>query len=92
MGSIANYFGLLALGAALAPGLAAVGAGIGEGLIFSAAIQGVARQPESQSRIQTLMFICFGLVETLFIFGFVIFIMLFTKFPTAAQITSMLAK
>jgi F-type H+-transporting ATPase subunit c len=71
--------GLVALGAALAPGLAAIGAGIGEGLIFSSAIQGVARQPESEGRIRGLMFLCFGLVETLFIFGFVIFLLLFAK-------------
>jgi len=75
-------FGLVALGAALAPGLAAIGAGIGEGLVFSAAITGVARQPESEGRIRGLMFLCFGLVETLFIFGFVIFLMLLGKLPT----------
>ena len=84
------YFGLLALGAALAAPLAAIGAGIGEGMIFSAAIQGIARQPEAEGRIRTLMFICFGLVETLFIFGFVIFLMLKSSFPSAEQITTML--
>lgn len=80
----AIYFGLLALGAALAAPLAAIGAGIGEGMIFGSAIQSIARQPEAQGRIQTLMFICFGLVETLFIFGFVIFIMLLVKLPTGS--------
>jgi F-type H+-transporting ATPase subunit c len=74
-------FGLVALGAALAPGLAAIGAGIGEGLVFSAAITGVARQPESEGRIRGLMFLCFGLVETLFIFGFVVFLILLGKLP-----------
>lgn len=32
------YFGLLALGAALAAPLAAIGAGIGEGMVFASAI------------------------------------------------------
>jgi F-type H+-transporting ATPase subunit c len=89
---LGSYWGLLALGAALAPGLAAIGAGIGEGLVFSAAIQGVARQPESEGRIRGLMFLCFGLVETLFIFGFVIFLILLGKFPTPEQITALMPK
>ena len=62
------YFGLLALGAALAAPLAAIGAGIGEGILT------------------------FALVETLFIFGFVIFLILLGKLPSADQITTMLGK
>jgi F-type H+-transporting ATPase subunit c len=86
------YFGLLALGAALAAPLAAIGAGIGEGMIFAAAIQSIARQPEAQGRVQTLMFLTFALVETLFIFGFVIFLILLGKLPNAGQLTQLLAK
>ena len=77
----AIFFGLIALGAALAVPIAAIGAGIGEGMIFSAAINGIARQPEAQSRIQTLMFITFALVEFLVILSFVIFLMLKAYFP-----------
>jgi F-type H+-transporting ATPase subunit c len=80
--SAAIYFGLVALGAALAAPLAAIGAGIGEGLIFAAAIEGVARQPEAQGRIQILMFLTFALVETLFILSFVIFFMMKGLLPT----------
>ncbi len=87
----AIYFGLLALGAALAAPLAAIGAGIGEGMIFASAIQSIARQPEAEGRVRTLMFLTFALVETLFIFGFVIFLILLGKLPTADQITQMLA-
>lgn len=89
---VAIYFGLLALGAALAAPLSAIGAGIGEGMIFGSAITSIARQPEAEGRIRTLMFICFGLVETLFIISLVVFFMLLGKFPTADQITTMLAK
>ncbi len=90
----AIYFGLLALGAALAAPLAAIGAGIGEGMVFSSAISSIARQPEAEGRIRTLMFICFGLVETLFIFGFVIFLMLKSMLPagTPEQVISLLGK
>ena len=50
-------------------GLAAVGPGIGIGLIFAAYINGVARQPEAQSRLQTIAFIGFALTEALAIIG-----------------------
>ena len=36
---------------------------IGDGLAGSSLIQGVARQPEAQGRLQTLFFITVGLVE-----------------------------
>ena len=47
-------------------GLAAIGPGVGIGLIFAAYISGVARQPEAQSRLQTLFFLTVGLVEAMY--------------------------
>ena len=47
-------------------GLAAVGPGVGIGLIFAAYINGVARQPEAQGRLQTIFFLTVGLVEAMF--------------------------
>ena len=38
-------------------GLAAIGPGIGVGLIFAAYINGVARQPEARGMLQTIAFI-----------------------------------
>ena len=51
-------------GLALAGG--AIGAGIGDGLAGSSYIQGVARQPEAQGRLQTIFFLTVGLVEAMF--------------------------
>ena len=48
-------------------GLAAIGPGIGIGLIFAAYISGVARQPEAQSRLQSIAILGFVLAEALFI-------------------------
>ena len=48
-------------GLALAGG--AIGAGIGDGIAGASLIQGVARQPEAQSQLQTLFFLTVGLVE-----------------------------
>jgi F-type H+-transporting ATPase subunit c len=47
-------------------GLAAIGPGVGIGLIFAAYISGVARQPEAQGRLQTIFFLTVGLVEAMF--------------------------
>ena len=61
-----------ALAAAIAVGLGALGAGIGNGLIVSKTVEGVARQPELRGQLQTIMFIGIGLVEALPIIGVVI--------------------
>lgn len=85
-----TYFGLLALGVALMLPLAAVGVGIGEGMIFASALQSIARQPEAEGRVRNLMFVTFALVETLFIFTLVFFFGLKSMLPSAAQVTTML--
>ncbi len=51
---------------ALALGGGAIGAAIGDGLAGNATIQGVARQPEAQGRLQTIMFLIVGLVEAMY--------------------------
>ncbi|PKR77750.1 F0F1 ATP synthase subunit C [Halalkalibacillus sediminis] len=62
--------GLIA--AAIAVGLGALGAGIGNGLIVNGTVQGIARQPELRGTLQTTMFIGVALVEALPIIGVVI--------------------
>ena len=52
-------------------GLAAIGSGIGAGLIFAAFITGVARQPEALSVLRTWAFTAFALVEALALIGLV---------------------
>lgn len=50
-------------------GLAAIGPGVGIGLIFAAYINGVARQPEARSVLQGIAILGFALAEALFIIG-----------------------
>ena len=52
-------------------GLAAIGPGVGVGIIFGKAIEATAHQPELGGRIQTLMWLGFGLVEFLALLGFI---------------------
>ena len=70
--ALGNVAGMCMVGAGLAMGLAAIGPGIGEGYIFGKTIEGIARQPELQGRLQGTMFLTFALVEVLALFGFVI--------------------
>ncbi|GAB3789408.1 MULTISPECIES: F0F1 ATP synthase subunit C [Bacillaceae] len=61
-----------ALAAAIAIGLAALGAGLGNGMIVSRTVEGIARQPELRGALQTTMFIGVALVEAIPIFAVVI--------------------
>jgi F-type H+-transporting ATPase subunit c len=54
---------------ALTYGLAAIGPGIGIGLVFGHAIDGMARQPEATGLITTYMWIGFALTEALALIG-----------------------
>ena len=56
---------------ALGYGLAAIGPGIGIGLVFGHAIEAMARQPEASGRIQQFMWIGFALTEALALIGFI---------------------
>ena len=59
---------ILKLGA-LVYGLAAIGPGIGIGLVFGHAIEAMARQPEAAGMITTYMWIGFALTEALALIG-----------------------
>jgi F-type H+-transporting ATPase subunit c len=50
-------------------GLAAIGPGVGIGLIFAAYINGVARQPEARGMLQAIAFVGFAMAEALAIIG-----------------------
>ncbi|MDH6143351.1 MULTISPECIES: ATP synthase F0 subunit C [Kitasatospora] len=57
--------------ASLGYGLAAIGPGIGVGLIFGNGVQAMARQPEATNLIRSNMFIGFALTEALALIGIV---------------------
>ena len=64
--------GLAAIAGGLVYGLAAIGPGIGVGLVFGSAIEAMARQPETAGTTRTTMFIGFALIEALALIGFVL--------------------
>jgi F-type H+-transporting ATPase subunit c len=56
---------------AIGYGLAAIGPGVGIGLVFGHAIEAMARQPEATGRITLYMWIGFALTEALALIGLV---------------------
>lgn len=71
-GSGANSYGMYALGAALAVGLAALGGGIGQGRAAAAALEGIARNPGASGKIFVPMILGMALIESLVLFGLII--------------------
>lgn len=64
------------LGICLAMGMAALGIGLGQGYALSKGLEGIARQPEASSKIQTAMIAGMALMETIGVLTFVIAIIL----------------
>lgn len=61
-----------AIAAAIAIGLAALGASFGNGMIIAKTVEGMARQPEARGMLQTTMFIGVALVEAIPIIAVVV--------------------
>ena len=60
------------LGISIGAGLAAIGGGIGIGLLGASVVDASARQPEMQGKLITTMFIAAALIEGLALFAIVI--------------------
>ena len=67
------------IGAGITMGLAAVGAGLGDGLVTSKFIEGITRQPEAVS-----FFISVGLIEAMAIIAAVIALIMLYANPLIA--------
>lgn len=59
--------------AAIGYGAAAIGGGVGAGLIWAAVINGTARQPEAQGKLMGIAWISYVLVEVLALIGLVLY-------------------
>jgi F-type H+-transporting ATPase subunit c len=66
-----NLTALIAIGAGIAV-LTGLGAGIGIGIATGKAVEGIARQPEAQGKIQSTLILGCALAEATAIYGFVI--------------------
>jgi F-type H+-transporting ATPase subunit c len=64
--------GLTAVGRGIVYGGAAIGPGVGIGLVVGNAITAMARQPEAAGMVRTTMFLGIAFTEALALFGFVL--------------------
>lgn len=64
--------GLQTIGRGIVYGGAAIGPGIGIGLVVASAISAMSRQPESAGMARTTMFLGIAFTEALALFGFVL--------------------
>ena len=64
--------GVKTIGKGLVYGLAAIGPGIGIGVLMGKSVEAMARQPEYAGQVRGIMFIGIGLIEALALFGFVL--------------------
>ena len=60
--------GLATIGRGLVIGLAAIGPGIGLGVLIGKSVEAMARQPEYAGQVRATMFIGIGLIEALALF------------------------
>ncbi len=63
---------LLGIGASLGAAIAAIGAGLGIGKIGAAAMEAIARQPESAGDIRSNMIVIAALVEGVALFAVIV--------------------
>lgn len=70
--TLASNSGLIMLAAGIAIGVAALGGTMGQGKAASAALEGIARNPEAQGKILIPLVIAMALIESLVILAFVI--------------------
>lgn len=77
--------GLAWFAAGLAIGLAALGTGIGIGLLASKSVEGVARQPEAAPQIQKMMILAIAFIEALCLYALVVAFMLIGKGEQASH-------
>ncbi|ANZ58373.1 F0F1 ATP synthase subunit C [Fructilactobacillus lindneri] len=68
-----------AIAAGIAMGGAAIGAAIGDGILISKMLEGMARQPELSNTLRTNMFIGVALIEVMPILAFVIAMLVMNK-------------
>jgi len=76
------YLGMLGLAVGLAVPVSVLSAAMAQGKVGVATIEGIARQPEISSRLQTVLILTMALIESLVIYVLLTFFLLIGKLPT----------
>jgi F-type H+-transporting ATPase subunit c len=80
------FFGTGQMAAIIGLGIAAGPSGVGMGILVAAALQGMARQPELISKLQTNMIIGLAFIETVVLYTLLLAIIVLFANPFAKHI------
>lgn len=72
--------------------VAAVGCGIAQGIGLKAAVEGIARNPESSGKVTVTMLIGLAMIESLCIYALVVALILIYAHPQASAIAGLFAR
>jgi F-type H+-transporting ATPase subunit c len=86
-----EFFVACAFAAGFGIAIAAFGCGLGQGMGLKAAVEGIARNPESSGKVTVTMLIGLAMIESLCIYALVVSLILIYAHPQAATIAGMLA-
>ena len=87
------YLVALVIVAGLGVPIAVLSAAMGQAKAASAALEGIARQPEAAGKLQTAMIIGLALIESLVIYALLIsLILLFLGIPSASELIQKVVK
>lgn len=76
------FFMAMALALGFGVPVAVLSAALGQGKAAAAALEGMARQPEMQPKLQTSMILALAFIESLVIFSLLVFFLLLGKLPS----------
>ena len=79
------YFMALAFGLGFGVPVAVLSAAGAQGKAAAAALEGMARQPETSGKIQTAMILAFAFIESLVIFTLLVFFLIQGSLPKPAE-------
>ena len=78
------------IAASISVGLAAIGPGLGQGTAARYAVEGIARQPEAERKIRGALLLSFAFMESLTIYGLVVFLALLLANPCILDVNHIL--
>lgn len=78
-GGVALRAGLIAIGANIGVGIAALGCGLGQGKLMGSAMESIGRNPNSAGQIFTPMIIGLAFIESLTLYALVVAFLLQAK-------------
>lgn len=90
MDAALQFFVVSSFAAAIAIAIAAFGCGLGQGMGLKAAVEGIARNPESSGKVTVTMLIGLAMIESLCIYALVVALILIYAHPQAEKIAGLL--